>query len=456
MSGPFVSIIVPVLNDTDALEALLARMPPNPDVEIIVINAAPPDDRLAAMTTRPDIQLLTSPAGRGRQMNVGALAARGRWFVFLHADTRLPTEWLGEIRRADANAAIIGGSFQFRLDSGAWQARILEGAVRWRVRSFDLAYGDQALFVRRDAFHAIGGYREWPLMEDVALVRSLRQLGKLYHSPRPAVTSARRWEHDGWGRRSATNVALQLLFFAGVSPERLAGWYSRSGRRATREALVIMARAPSDARGKSRLTRDLTGDHVELRRAILLDTLDAVRDARNADLFVAFEPAEAASEIQSLVGSVTGAFPQRGETLGERMRHAFATLFARGYSSIVMIGSDLPTLPASHVRQAFDRLHDRPDVLVIGPAVDGGYYLVGLRRLYSELFATIPWSTPDVLASTTSVAEDLGLSVSHVPAWYDVDAVDDLRRVMREERVAQRTRLWVTAHTEVDHLLLRD
>lgn len=175
-------------------------------------------------------------------------------------------------------------------------------------------------------------------MEDVALVRSLWQVGTLYHSSRPAVTSARRWEHDGWWQRSARNVVLQALFFAGVSPERLARWYSRSGRRATREALVVTARAPSDPRGKSRLTRDLPGDHLELRRALLLDTLDAVRSVRNVDVFVAFEPAEAASEIHALAGNVTGAFPHCGETLGERMRHAFATLFARGYSSVVMIG----------------------------------------------------------------------------------------------------------------------
>jgi rSAM/selenodomain-associated transferase 2/rSAM/selenodomain-associated transferase 1 len=452
MTAPFASIIVPVLDDTDALEALLTRIQPNPEVEIIVINAGPADDRLTAMTTRPDIQLVTSPAGRGRQMNVGALAAHGRWFVFLHADTRLPTAWLDEIRRADADAAIIGGSFRFRLDSGAWQARLLERAVRWRVRWLDLAYGDQALFVRCDAFHAIGGYCEWPLMEDVALVRTLRRVGKLYHSPRPAVTSARRWEHDGWWRRSARNVVLQTLFFAGVSPERLARWYSRPGRRSTREALVVMARAPSDPRGKSRLTRDLPGHHVELRRAILLDTVDAVRDVRNADLFVAFEPADAESEIRGLLGGATQVFPQRGDTLGERMRHAFATLFARGYSSVVMIGSDLPTLPPSHVRQAFERLHDRPEVVVIGPAVDGGYYLIGLRRLYSQLFAAIPWSTPDVLASTTSVAAVLGLSVSRLPTWYDVDGVDDLRRVTRDERAARRTRAWVAAHGESDQL----
>ena len=167
MNARFVSIIIPVLDDTASLASLLTALEVNPDVEIIVVNGGAPDPRLTAVTDRGDVRLLSSPPGRGRQMNVGALAAGGRWFLFLHADTRLPRHWLDEIRRADADPSIVGGSFRFQLDSDAWQARLIESGVRRRVRWLDLAYGDQALFVRRDAFQAIGGYREWPLMEDV-------------------------------------------------------------------------------------------------------------------------------------------------------------------------------------------------------------------------------------------------------------------------------------------------
>ena len=209
-----------------------------------------------------------------------------------------------------------------------------------------LAYGDQGVFVRHDVFHTVGGYREWPLMEDVDLIRRLRRVGRLHHSSVPAITSARRWQHDGWWRRSIQNVVCQLLFFAGVSPARVAPWYVRTARVSRRrEGLIVMARAPSDSGGKSRLMRDIAVHHLELRRALLLDTLDAVRQVRSADLFVAFEPAAAASEFQSLVGGFAQLVPQRGETIGDRMRDAFASLFARGYTSVVIVGSDLPTLP---------------------------------------------------------------------------------------------------------------
>jgi rSAM/selenodomain-associated transferase 2/rSAM/selenodomain-associated transferase 1 len=377
-------------------------------------------------------------------MNVGASAAAGRWIVFLHADTRLPSHWSDEIRRAGADPDVVGGSFRFRLDSSAWQARVIERAVARRVRWLDLAYGDQALFVRRDVFDAMGGYREWPLMEDIEFVRRLRQVGKLYHSPQPVLTSARRWERDGWWRRSAKNVMLQALFFAGMAPGRLANWYSHAPS-GSRSALVVMARAPSEMRGKSRLTRDLGGDHVELRRALLQDTLDAVRGVTDADVFVAFEPAGAIAEMRGLVDDRTGLVPQEGDTLGDRMRNAFARLFATGYSTVVMIGSDLPSLPTSHVAQAFQCVRDRPDGVVIGPASDGGYYLIGLRRLCPALFTSVAWSTADVLPTTTRIAETCGLTVSFVPPWHDVDTADDLRRVLRDPHGAARTRAWATA-----------
>jgi rSAM/selenodomain-associated transferase 2/rSAM/selenodomain-associated transferase 1 len=451
VSPPFVSLVIPILNDTESLARLLPTFPASPDVEIIVVNGGAPDSRLATLVGHHrHVSLLSSPAGRGRQMNVGALSGGGRWLLFVHADTRIPSEWLKELQRADSDPSIVAGSFRFRLDSDAWQARLIERVVRWRVHWLDLAYGDQALFVRRDTFHAVGGYREWPLMEDVDLIRRLGRVGRLYHSPVSAVTSARRWQRDGWWRRSAENILLQLLFFAGASPERLARWYTRHASvRSDRDALVIMARAPSDPRGKSRLTCTLPGDHVALRCAILMDTIDAVAPVRQADLFVAFEPADALSEFESLTSGAISLIQQHGDTIGDRMRNVFADVFGRGYSTVVIVGSDLPTLPVAYVEKAFDRLHNRRTDVAIGPATDGGYYLIGLHALTPELFESVPWSTPEVLAATLRTAEERCLSVSLTPEWYDVDDVDDLRRVASQTPAALRTRAWLASHRDV-------
>jgi rSAM/selenodomain-associated transferase 2 len=228
--APFVTVIIPVLDDTAALSTSLPCLLPDPTIEIVVVDGAPDasDAAMARMRAeRPDVVWASGGAGRGRQMNVGARLARGRWLLFLHADTTLGDGWRAALRSIDERA-FVGGSFAFRLATPASWGRWIEHAVDWRVRAVDLPYGDQALFVRRDVFKEVGGYHEMPLMEDVDLVRRLRRRGRLSHLDVPALTSARRWERDGWCRRSAENVALIALYFAGVDPARLARWYRRS------------------------------------------------------------------------------------------------------------------------------------------------------------------------------------------------------------------------------------
>jgi hypothetical protein len=156
-------------------------------------------------------------------MNAGAVSARGEWLVFLHADTRLPRGWTDAIGLASHDPGVNAGCFRFALDSTSTMARVIERGVRVRVALFGLPYGDQGIFVRRDAFEALGGYTELPIMEDVDLVRRLRRTGRLFRSALAATTSARRWERDGWLRRSARHLAMILLYFCGVAPARLIG-----------------------------------------------------------------------------------------------------------------------------------------------------------------------------------------------------------------------------------------
>ena len=209
-----------------------------------------------------------------------------------------------------------------------------------------------------------------------------------------------------------------------------------------------MARAPSDDAGKTRLLGAFGGERAQaLRRAILLDTLETARRVRGVDQFVVFTPEAAASEFETLVGGADGLLGQRGQGLGERMEHACDDLLARGYAGVVMIGSDLPTLPAEYVEQGIETLSRQPDPLVLGPAEDGGYYLMGLRRCHPELFRDIPWSTSGVLSATLEAAASLGVVVTMLPAWHDVDSADDLERVLRsaEERglpIARHVRAW--------------
>jgi len=220
-----VSVIVPLLDDTAAATALVRQILPDPRAQVILVDGGSDAalDRLAGQ--RPDVRLVRTPAGRARQMNAGAAVADGEWLLFLHADSSLPAGWLEAFEHLLPQMS--GGWFGFALDDAAWQARVIERGVRWRVRVFGLPYGDQGLFVRRTIFRQLGGYRDLPLMEDVDFVRRVHRQGRVVELPLALSTSSRRWRRDGWWRRSASNLALVTLYFAGISPARLAAWYRR-------------------------------------------------------------------------------------------------------------------------------------------------------------------------------------------------------------------------------------
>jgi rSAM/selenodomain-associated transferase 2 len=231
-----VSVIVPVLADTAAAGRLLAQLPPDPRLEIVVVDGGGDGALEDLARGRGDVRIVRTRPGRAIQMNAGAQAARGPWLLFLHADSTLPPGWLDLFERAvtpvdgeDGVAAppVRGGWFQFALDHPSWQARAIEMGVRLRIRLWRLPYGDQGVFASRAVFDALGGYREMPLMEDVDFVRRLAVRGPVIELPLKLRTSARRWERDGWFRRSVGNMVLVTLYFLGVSPARLARWYRR-------------------------------------------------------------------------------------------------------------------------------------------------------------------------------------------------------------------------------------
>jgi rSAM/selenodomain-associated transferase 2 len=238
--NPYVSVIIPVLDDADEARRLVDQVSREPAVEVILVDGGP-DPRLDRLEQRAHVRLLRAPRGRARQMNVGAAAASGEWLLFLHADSRLPPGWTEQLRRAPVAAN--GGWFRFALDDPAWQARMIERGVRWRVRLFRLPYGDQGLFVRRAVFVALGGFHELPLLEDVDFVRRLVRKGGVLELPLPLLTSSRRWRRDGWLRRSARNLAIVSCYFAGVSPLRLARWYE-SSRQPSRTSAAAGNRLP--------------------------------------------------------------------------------------------------------------------------------------------------------------------------------------------------------------------
>jgi rSAM/selenodomain-associated transferase 2 len=225
---PLVTIVTPVLGDKNAARTLLAQIPSTLDVEIIVVDGGADPELEGVVAAHGRATLRRSSAGRALQMNMGAIGAAGEWLLFLHADSTLPPGWLPAM--TTLGRATAGGWFRFALDDRAWQARVIERLVAWRVRHLRLPYGDQGLFVRRSVFERLGGFRELPLLEDVEFARRLVRAGRMVELPLALGTSSRRWRRDGWFRRSAKNLAIVALYLVGVPPARLAPWYRGAPR----------------------------------------------------------------------------------------------------------------------------------------------------------------------------------------------------------------------------------
>ena len=204
--------------------------------------------------------------------------------------------------------------------------------------------------------------------------------------------------------------------------------------------LALLARAPS-ARGKTRLTRGLSEARARrLREALFLDTLDAARSLP-VTVTIFGTPGDCLDELRALAKG-SPVLPQSEGDLGARMHAAFTCLFEQGARHVVVIGADLPTLPPPHLAAAFNALEAGTD-LVIGPAEDGGYYLIGMSRPTPAVFEGIAWGRASVLQATRATAASAGLRAHEIAMWYDVDTAADLARVAAGPEPARHTRRWM-------------
>lgn len=227
-AGHGVSVIVPVWRENGIINQTLAHLkslPADPRPEILVVDGCPRQGTLRTLA-HGDVRTLAAPRGRAAQMNAGARESTGGILFFLHADTRPPWNAFHRIGEILARPDISAGAFDLEIDSERPVFRIIERTASLRSRVTRIPYGDQAMFIRRDVFFALGGFPEIPLMEDVAFMSGLRRAGRRIHIlPERVRTSARRWEAEGVIRATLRNWLLVGMYGMGVAPERLVRHY---------------------------------------------------------------------------------------------------------------------------------------------------------------------------------------------------------------------------------------
>jgi rSAM/selenodomain-associated transferase 2 len=226
MSGDRLSIIVPVLNEQAGIAAMLQDLSGlrARGAEVIVVDGGSRDDTVALARPLCD-RLIAAPRGRAAQMNAGAGVARGDVLLFLHADTGLPADADRLVCDGLAASGRPWGRFDVRIDGRHPLLPLIAAMMNLRSRLTGIATGDQAIFVDRGAFTAVGGFPDIALMEDIVLSRRLKRLGRPLCLGARALTSGRRWEKHGVVRTILTMWRLRLAFFLGAEPAKLAASY---------------------------------------------------------------------------------------------------------------------------------------------------------------------------------------------------------------------------------------
>jgi rSAM/selenodomain-associated transferase 2 len=218
------TIVLPVLNEAGIIVAALQALAPlrRRGAEVIVVDGGS-DDGTAALAAPLADRVIGTPRGRAAPLNAGAALASGDALLFLHADTTLPDN--ADALIASALTRRAWGRFDLRIAGRHPLLAVVARMITWRTRMTGIASGDQAIFVRREAFIAVGGCPDVPLMEDIAISRRLKRLCRPFCIATPVVTSGRRWEHHGVIRTILLMWRLRLAFYLGVEPALLAESY---------------------------------------------------------------------------------------------------------------------------------------------------------------------------------------------------------------------------------------
>jgi rSAM/selenodomain-associated transferase 2 len=228
---PSLSIIIPVLDEATGIAAALAALVPfrARGVEVIVVDGGSRDDTVARAAAGAD-RVIAAPRGRAAQMNAGAAASSGDVLLFLHADTRLPPEADRLVLDGLSTTMWRWGRFDVRIDGKSPLLPVVAALMNWRSLATGIATGDQAIFVARDAFHAVGGFPDIALMEDVAMSKRLKRIGRPLCLAVPVTTSGRRWDQRGVIPTILLMWRLRLGYWLGANPATLARRYGYAPR----------------------------------------------------------------------------------------------------------------------------------------------------------------------------------------------------------------------------------
>jgi len=442
-----ISFILPVLNEAGIVAAQLQGLQVyrQQGHELLLVDGGSKDNTVEIARPLVDVIAVTGPS-RSLQMNRGAELASGEILLFLHIDTSLPEAADQAIVAALAQDKLRWGWFDVRLSNPALIYRIIANSMNLRARLSSVCTGDQAMFVEKSLFIEAQGFPSIALMEDVAISKRLRRLARPATVGSKVEAASRRWQQKGVLNTIWLMWWLRLQYFLGVSPERLrrryygrvnglqrqaSGSVPRQTSNSTR--ILVFAREPVLGEVKTRLQVKLGAQRcLELYRQMMGRMIETIKAAGSAELDL-WVTSNISHEYFVSLCNKKNIHLQVGNDLGQKMAHALAqTLAMPGVGSVLIVGTDCPAMSSSYLHTALSALEQQFDV-VIGPAEDGGYVLLGMRTPMPELFTGIDWGTDRVLPQTLARLDGLALRYKLLDVLWDVDRPADLSRLLELE-----------------------
>ena len=217
-----ISVVIPALNNGYGIRPTLKSI--KGEVNDIVVSDGQSSDCTVDVAYKFGAKVVVGPRGRGQQLHRGTGVARGEWLLFLHADTTLEKGWIEEVQKFIKSDLDKAGVFKFALNEARWEARLIEKGVSLRCKILGLPYGDQGLLISRSLYEQLGGFKPFPLFEDVDIIRRIGRRRLVYFKSR-AVTSALSYQTSGFYLRPIKNLMLLLMYYFGVSPRYLVSLY---------------------------------------------------------------------------------------------------------------------------------------------------------------------------------------------------------------------------------------
>ncbi len=417
------SVIVPTFNEELYLEkniSLLKSLKGN--VEIIIADGGSTDKTLE-IAVAENVKVVKSKLGRGIQLNKGAEAASGDILCFLHADTFLPFNTIKILDSFFEKQKNKICRFQLGFDVEHW---LLDKYTYFsKYDTVFSRFGDMFIAVRKNFFFDVNKFPEWKIFEDVEFLKKVSKREKISVLNLHVYSSARAFLKYGVVKQQLFNGYLILKYLIGFRKFIDKESYYKNRKMKNKTSIIIFLRYPKKGKVKTRLASTIGNTKAtKIYKIIAENTVDEIKRIQNCNKYIFYSVEDEKDLIKQWLGKRFFYSHQEGTDLGERMKNAFAKVFGHGAEKVIIVGTDIPELNSAIINKTIIDL-EKFDT-VIGPSDDGGYYLLGIKKINNKLFENIEYSTDKVFNETINKIAKSAMSYELLKNLDDIDTEEDL------------------------------